>query len=259
MSNTDFENQVKNKLQSLDDNDLAMFAWVCAMRALPFLAKDGNFDYWINGRDGYIPNQRQNALHFIFISLITCKTDRLDCFDKNFVGVITGWIDKIVNEAKPSVTAYHVTSAIFWALRTITPPATDDAFMAAYCTIAAFNSVYNQYTSEGFQLYDKFQRILLEDIEGIKFNGRIANRETQIYGAIWNNFQVALKGEDCNCWWNWYRKIFENGFYYHADRANDILTSLDSAEAYNELGFDLCGGRPLASITGKYLEKENLL
>ena len=58
----EFRDQVKQSLSDFDYKDIkdiCYFAWLCAVRALPFLVLNGNFDYWKNTKEG---DQRQNRL-----------------------------------------------------------------------------------------------------------------------------------------------------------------------------------------------------
>jgi len=41
-----FREQIREKLEDLKREDIVFFAWLCAVRALPFLGASGNFGYW---------------------------------------------------------------------------------------------------------------------------------------------------------------------------------------------------------------------
>lgn len=40
------QEELKKRLSKLRREQLVRFAWVCAMRALPFLGAQGNFNFW---------------------------------------------------------------------------------------------------------------------------------------------------------------------------------------------------------------------
>ncbi|MGB1243556.1 MAG: hypothetical protein ACPG49_13595, partial [Chitinophagales bacterium] len=41
-----FREQIEQKLQKLNKDQQREFAWRCAVRALPFLGSQGNFNFW---------------------------------------------------------------------------------------------------------------------------------------------------------------------------------------------------------------------
>ncbi|ACF13161.1 Miro domain protein [Chloroherpeton thalassium ATCC 35110] len=57
-----FEEKVRQELEHLDREQVVRFAWRCAVRALPFLGSNGNFDYWKK-------EDRQKYLFSIFHAL----------------------------------------------------------------------------------------------------------------------------------------------------------------------------------------------
>ena len=42
-----FRSQIENQLKELNAEQIAQFAWRCALRVLPYLAAHGNFDFWV--------------------------------------------------------------------------------------------------------------------------------------------------------------------------------------------------------------------
>ena len=53
------ENQVRKNLAGFSRENTCYFAWLCAVRALPFMNATGNFDYWKHTQD---ENKRQRHL-----------------------------------------------------------------------------------------------------------------------------------------------------------------------------------------------------
>ena len=61
-----FREQVQESLSDFSRMDVCFFAWLCAVRALPFLASRGNFDYWKQIKEG---DQRQRHLFAVLHAL----------------------------------------------------------------------------------------------------------------------------------------------------------------------------------------------
>lgn len=62
MNLDEFEKQVEHELETFTWEQRVTFVWCCAIRVLPFLAVDGNFDFWEKSK-------RQNYLYAIFYAL----------------------------------------------------------------------------------------------------------------------------------------------------------------------------------------------
>jgi len=57
-----FKQKIGNGIKKLNREQVAHFAWLCAVRALPFLGSRGSFDFWNE-------NDRQKHLYSIFYAL----------------------------------------------------------------------------------------------------------------------------------------------------------------------------------------------
>ncbi|MCL2330352.1 MAG: hypothetical protein FWC56_03520, partial [Phycisphaerae bacterium] len=61
-----FEREIKKGLQNLDRWQRVRFAWLCGVRALPFLGAKGHFEYWNSKKKGDL---RQKHLLAVFRAL----------------------------------------------------------------------------------------------------------------------------------------------------------------------------------------------
>jgi len=62
MSTVDFQEQVKSELQRMSSEEVVFFAWLCALRTLPYIGAKGNFNYWKK-------ENRQKHLYALFRAL----------------------------------------------------------------------------------------------------------------------------------------------------------------------------------------------
>lgn len=46
MSQNDFRQTIEQELKTFKNDQVVHFAWLCAVRALPFLGVNGNFNFW---------------------------------------------------------------------------------------------------------------------------------------------------------------------------------------------------------------------
>jgi len=74
MSET-FREQVRRRLSGFSREDTCFFAWLCAVRALPFLGVKNRFDYWIH-RNG---DKRQTHLSAV-LRAIDISADAADTY-----------------------------------------------------------------------------------------------------------------------------------------------------------------------------------
>jgi len=65
-----FKEKIKEALKGRSKQEIVSFAWRCAIRALPFLAFKGDFNYWRR-------NEIQKNLYSIFHALLISFSLRL--------------------------------------------------------------------------------------------------------------------------------------------------------------------------------------
>lgn len=49
-----FEEQVRQELKGLNQEEIVQFAWRCAVRALPILGHQGHFDFWKENKQRHL-------------------------------------------------------------------------------------------------------------------------------------------------------------------------------------------------------------
>ena len=236
---------VRTKLEELTREQVIRFAWLCAVRALPFMGgfklsgfKD-NFYFWKESNRQHRIYTILNLLDiaYIYIDAVAYADDRNNRFDAfnaaaaadnagtyfNAFYLATdpdaSYIDLDPDTcAAASEACYSAASAVravYYAASIVRTPSVDIGAAAgayasavaasAYATLATSHS--NRYTN----METDFKRVLLQDLDNIQYNlPTLQNRYSDWYEEIRNNFQKALEAEDCIYWARLYENIFDN-------------------------------------------------
>jgi hypothetical protein len=146
MDNREFQFQVRKKLEKLKHEDRVKFAWVCAMRALPLLGTQGNFNYWKE-------KDRQKHLYAIFYSLDQAvKINSLEFYNYDDANVADA-AEAVGTYASPLTTVAYATYAYAYAADTAyayaiyARAAADVAYVAADAYTAAKDAAYAAYAA----------------------------------------------------------------------------------------------------------------
>jgi hypothetical protein len=213
------------ELKLLNDEQIVHFAWLCAVRALPFLGSKGNFDFWSE-------TQRQMHLYAVLYALDANPYDDVNPY--NHVAK-----DAAIASTKAATaarfndpkTAKAVDAATYAARATLDGKrrkadfkghrcwnpinfgfalASDRTRFKTQACILAIMSAKAAAKSHNFDIKSK----IFDDISLLKNNKEEPLRfcQTIMYGKIWDDFQKALNDEGCAYWGRLYQKIFENGF-----------------------------------------------
>ena len=201
MDREDFRKRIKKELKKMSREQVVFFARLCAVRALPFIGVEGNFNYWKE-------KDREKYLYTLFQALDTNK------YYSNAIDVAantTAAADATVAIAKANVAVTDAVVAAAIAFATATAAA------IAATNIVTDASVVNVIvTAVGAVDIAKYemQNILLSDIKAIQKGNTVFNNNLDLewYRKIWDNFQQALEKEDCKYWGDLYKNIFENNF-----------------------------------------------
>ncbi|MDR0459965.1 MAG: hypothetical protein LBH62_00775 [Nitrososphaerota archaeon] len=213
--NASFKDQVKRKLFDISQKDTRFFAWLCAVRALPFLGAKGNFDYWIQSKNG---DKRQKHLLSV---LKAADAAAYTAYTGSNGTYITYGAD--VNDA--STDAYFAASYVVDAAIAAANTAFFAAYAAADVTDAAVAAADAAVEADAAF---KLRSILLDDLENIRAKKYIFQNDISVYaGGVWDNFQRALRDVGCEYWGDWYAKVFAKSF---------ILDDDDYAEIEMRLG-----------------------
>ncbi len=205
MNRETFRKKIEQELKTLNKEQTIKFAWHCAVRALPFLGSQGNFDFW-DIKD------RQARINTIFYALDVNSAAYTVYADYVWAAYAAADSDYDVSIAESdSYTAAICAAAAAYAAddtyitNAYTPYTTPDAYIsyAAWAgAVAAIVAIKNNINLE---------ITILQDLQALK-EGRGQSTSTDVYGEIWNNFQKALETEGCAYWGKLYQNIFDNRF-----------------------------------------------
>jgi 3'(2'), 5'-bisphosphate nucleotidase len=249
----DFEKQIRYELSGLLNEkdkdsgdkfytirDICFLAWLCAIRTLPFIGVEGNFDCWKNNK--VYGDVRQKYLLTLFdtldeisdlsnssaiyeaadaIDIVVKATFRdvrylQDLTDTRSISYPFKRSDYLITNIFPTFIAAVEAADALRACDT----AHDDDINMAYAvavnaTINAFKNTASVAENFGLRFTERLidlKPFLLEDIQKIKSSKFSFNNDISIYGEIWDNFQTALNDVSCGYWGNWYANLFAKGF-----------------------------------------------
>jgi len=193
MDSETFREQIEAELQKMNREQKILFAWLCAVRALPFLGRRGNFYYWKK-------EDWQRHLYAIFRALDVCQYYLKISYNAAYA-----------NTAYDA--AYDAANAAYDANAAYTPyDAANVAYAAAYAAAYDAASAASAASAAANDDDDDMQNILLKDIQNIQNGHTTFNNYLELYGAIWDNFLQALDHEHCSYWGDLYKNIFEKSF-----------------------------------------------
>jgi len=208
----DFSDEIKERLQNLNREQINQFAWLCGVRALPFLCGMAYFAF--GSKD------EQKHLYSIFNALDVCVGGGM-AIPMEFANAATININSATfirataattaaGAAADSVRARAIAKAITYAVYTANYVARDAIAKAKATAIGAAEAAAE--AAENATHYT-FVNILFADIEAIKnHNFDTLNNDTSIYGTIWQNFLEDLNAIGCGYWARLYENLFKNRF-----------------------------------------------
>jgi len=173
----DFEYAIKKELEGLTVKQTQLFAWRCAARALPFLGYQGSFDFWEE-------KDRQRYLGNVFYALDACYFT-----------------------AYAKATAFASARAAMSAADAAFTSSRVNARTAAIAADAAAIAISKSNITPTADLW----QVIYDDIQAMK-KGIPSNISTNWYGAIWDNFLMALNRIGCGYWGELYQNLFDNNF-----------------------------------------------
>jgi GTPase SAR1 family protein len=207
----DLMNGIKNRLKKLSSEQKAKFAWLCAIRALPFLGAKSNFGYWKE-------EKKQMMLLSIFraidISAYALYAANAAEYAAEYAAIdatnAANAVDATIDAAEYAA-AYAAACAA-----NATVFATDAAVFATdaakYATYAAEYAV-EAYAANSDLNKNKFLELLCSDIDKIYENkNNDFDNGFVIYGGIWQKFLDELKAIGCGYWANLYMDLFSSQF-----------------------------------------------
>ena len=187
-----FLEKVKKNLPQLTTGQKRTFAWLCAVRALPFLSIQRSFGYW----DKPV---KQRYLQTVFYAL-----DRIIWYNNSFSYAYAAQIEGkiIARTLQASSHAAHNNGASIAAnvVKTI------EQAIQNHAANAAANAAH---------VKPEFQALILQDLDAIRENKlKTLQNDTAIYGGLWQRFQEDLTAMGCGSWAKLYAEIFSRRFYF---------------------------------------------
>jgi hypothetical protein len=193
-----FKVQIASELKKMSTEQIVFFDWLCAVRILPFIGIDGNFDYWKQ-------TDRMNHLYALFMALD--------------ISVVPQAV-RTMASARARAAALNAETAAGKAAAEAAARASgayDKAPNKNYYAVNLAHEVCNDAraaaeAAKALSVAYNLQEILIDDVGKIQDNIQISHNDTSLYGKIWENFQQALEKEDCAYWGCLYKDIFDNSF-----------------------------------------------
>ena len=249
-----FHEQIEKQLNTLNREQLCLFAWLCGLRALPVLSVGRSFSYWTK-------EEKQKHLYSIFNALDACAGGwLLKSTDLSIIAIAADFAANAAKDAAEAAarikaakitknaawiawTASDVASAAAWIARTASSAVADPnaAINAAAWAFRAStfggkaNDIDRFASNSAFWGLGAFTRIgtldvfgktinndikvIFNDITAIKNNDLAAlNKEASIYGAVWNNSLEELKNINIYgvIWNNFMEDLIDAGCGYWA-------------------------------------------
>jgi GTPase SAR1 family protein len=222
-----FKEQIQKELEKLSRKQQIYFAWVAAVRALPFLGYKGHFNFWKKGERGRYLYAVFNALDYAAAAYAAAAAARAYADAR----AAAAFAADTANAATDTAAADTARAAAFAA----------EAARAAYAFAAAFAAaeaaraaavIMSESKEHKDNFSNWFQQQLLADVKTID-SGGVLQGDIAFYGVIWDNFQLALAKEGCEYWGKLYETIFKNNFVLDKEA---LKLRLEVPDSVKELG-----------------------
>jgi GTPase SAR1 family protein len=225
-----FKNEIEKELVVLTVTQILRFAWIVAVRALPFIGYKGSFNFWK-------ASERKKHLYALFHALdvnaaILLRTDN-SIFDSS---TIQSAIREARNAVEAAVQAVVEPDIAFNAIRSnlaSTTAARIGYSRADYASAAVLAAVATDFFaaaildcgvhSDGNRKKKEILAVIHNDLHCVKEQKTFENHANDLYGEIWNKFQQALKDEAFEYWGKLYADIFCNSFVLDQDKLKQRL------------------------------------
>lgn len=215
-----FDTQLKDSLSNLSPKKVCFFAWLCAVRALPFLAIGGNFDFWKNVK-GQDDRQRQLFAMLNALDVTLVRNAANVSYDDTYTAVNIAANIVANNVANTAKFAAYVAAS---ATATANPKCYNPDYYAVNAAVYATNDIM------------ALEPILLEDIDTINAGKYNFNSYIALYGEVWDKFKDALRDMSCGYWADWYGNLFNKGFKVDEDALKEIKMRLNVPREIQEQG-----------------------
>ena len=194
MGQRDFEIHIKQELKAMNREQAVFFAWLCAVRAIPFLGTKGNFNFWDE-------KDRMKHLYAIFFSLDLIRYNQfsLDFIIRPDAASASLAAADAARAAATARTAYYFARAAAANTRTAYDVRSDVYTEASYVTSNVTASATNAaYYSDTVSRCVDFQNIQIEDLSAIKKGQKTFDSHLELYGEVWDNFHTKARNRSYN-------------------------------------------------------------
>lgn len=202
-----FESCIKSDLKVLNRKEIAYFAWICAVRSLPFLGAKGNFNHWKKREKEKFFCAIFYALDMYHLSIISPNknTSNESLYYSDLVKTAA---NAAANNSRSTmnVAAADAATAISYAADAAYAYAADDAAYLSYSINAAVAAAS---AAKSYEI--DLTSIILQDITDISTGNKL-NCHLNIYGDTWNFFLNALNKEKYQYWQSLYENLFKSEF-----------------------------------------------
>ncbi|MCL2810597.1 MAG: ADP-ribosylation factor-like protein [Clostridia bacterium] len=220
-----FREKIRQALDDMPKEKIQFFAWLCAVRALPFLGIEEDFSFWPKAR-------RREFLYSLFHAMDYAANAAADVFsDSRTVSYATGAFDA-ATAADAIATAAALTAALADAelARGGATGIAHSAAVAVYASFAAAADAADAVATRVTVLVDtltegqRFERLVLDDLRYVaagdldNFDHDPSLYTSRKYGDVWKNFEASLQTEECGYWARLYTDIFSNRFKIDRDK-----------------------------------------
>jgi hypothetical protein len=235
----EFQEQVEKQLQGLDRKQICRFAWLCGVRALPFLsAGKRGFTYW----------PKENRHMFLYSVFRALDFAAYDIYDNTFASAAAEDAATAAAVAAAHIAfakadaANHVAHAATYAANTA------NAYVSTYLNAVNAASAASAAANDAMIDRQSFGKLLVSDIEAIK-TGNLASliNDTRIYVDIWQNFLDDLNSASCGYWVRFYKDLFQSRF------------EIDEVELQRRLSVPTKIREQGAAMVGLYLDRTSQL
>jgi len=245
-----FRDDIEKRLEGLDREQIRRFAWLCAVRALPFLSTKRGFACWHK-------KDKQRYLFSIFaaIDLAARRCGSLFDIAFNTVNSFPIAVDAAVSAAYAN-TSYTIATDRLATSDNVDTYAAVSAYhrAAAYAADAAAHVAADAHAHAtanatadaawAAAARETFVDIIYSDLEAVRSKDLSAlSNDTGIYGEIWKNFLEDLNAIGCDYWARLYENLFQSRFVIDEKELKRRLAVPDEIKSEG------------AAAVGQYLER----
>ena len=244
MDRMQFHDEIRKAIYDLNKEQLMAFAWLCAVRAVPYLSDGMSFRYW--------GNQKLKHLLGVFRAIDYCAF--IHHADAAHFGATVA--ADAADAARVAADAAHfaadvariaATAARFAATARFAADATTRFAAAADARVAAADAAARFATAADARFADAtILKRLLDNIKIIKRDQHNQhNNDTCIYGNVWDSFMNDLKRVGCAYWADLYAKLFSKNFIMDEDDITELRRRWNVPEEIRRQG---------AAAVGSYMQ-----